>query len=173
MTANQPSIDELRRIFTYDPETGALVWKQRDDVGAAWNARHAGQPAFRTVHSEGYLTGNIWRRKYYAHRVAFAMHHGRWPAGLIDHINGDRTDNRATNLREVGLSENAKNRRAGLKQSGHAGIWWIEGAQRWRVVHRHGGRRYNVGSFATLDEAIDAMRKTLTKVHGAQDTIRA
>jgi len=173
MAADLPTVEELRKLFVYDPETGELHWKTRADVGAAWNARYAGQPAFRTVHSEGYLLGNIWRRKFYAHRVAFAIHHGRWPAGLIDHINGDRTDNRAANLREVDLSENAKNRRAGLRQSGHAGIWWIEGAQRWRVVRRHNKRRYNIGSYATLDEAIEAMREALTKVHGAQDNTRS
>lgn len=166
MTKDLPTIAELRKLFAYNPETGELIWRQRGDVPSNWNARHAGRPAFRTVHSEGYLIGKIWRRKFYAHRVVFAIHHGRWPAGLIDHVNGDRADNRAANLREVGPSENAANKRAGLRQSGHAGIWWIEGAQRWRVVRRHSGKRYNIGSFADLDEAVQAARKALTEIQG-------
>jgi hypothetical protein len=170
-TIEPVTIDQLQELLDYDPETGDLRWKPRAGQNA-WNAKHARTAAMNTKHSEGYLIGKITGRRVYAHRVAFAIHHGRWPAGLIDHINGDRTDNRADNLREVDLSENAKNRRAGLRQSGHAGIWWIEGAQRWRVVHRHNKRRYNIGSYATLDEAIEAMRETLTKVHGAQDNKR-
>ena len=167
-TIEPVTVDQLRELLTYDPENGELRWKPRAGQNA-WNAKYAHTTALSTKHSEGYLIGKVTGRRVYAHRVAFAIHHGRWPAGLIDHINGDRTDNSATNLREVDPSENAKNRRAELKQSGHAGIWWIEGAQRWRVVHRKDKRRYNIGSYATLDEAIRAMRETLTKVHDPQD----
>jgi hypothetical protein len=166
-TIEPVSVEKLAQLLSYDPETGLMAWKPRAGQ-SAWNAKHANRAAMSTQHSEGYLIGKVEGRRVYAHRVAFAIHHGRWPAGLIDHVNGDRADNRAANLREVGPSENATNKRAGLPQSGHAGIWWIEGAQRWRVVRRHNGKRHNIGSFADLDEAVQAMRKALTEMQGTQ-----
>lgn len=151
------SIERLKALLVYDPQGGALSWQQRAGQNA-WNAKHAGKPAMTTTHSEGYLIGKIEGRRVYAHRVAFAMHHGRWPTGLIDHINGDRSDNRIENIREVDHSDNAKNVRKSVKSSGTPCIWWIEGAQRWRVVVRRAGRRVCMGSFKHLDEAVTALK---------------
>lgn len=97
---------ELRQLVEYDPETGSLIWKQRDG-NARLNSKLAGKPAFAQL-SDGYLTGRIKGKNYKAHRIAWAVAYGEWPQGQIDHINGDRSDNRLPNLRVVSNSENGK-----------------------------------------------------------------
>lgn len=99
-----PSIDLLRQLLRYEPETGNLFWKERPvemfepkGRGAqgnanTWNSRHAGKQAFITKH-EGYLRGAVFAINIIAHRVAWAMHYGEWPSDCIDHVNGDGTNN--------------------------------------------------------------------------------
>lgn len=100
---------ELRQLVEYDPETGFLTWKPRDG-NARFNSKLAGKPALAQP-SKGYRTGRIKGKNYKAHRAAWAVTHGEWPQGQIDHINGDRSDNRLSNLRAVSQSENGKNQK--------------------------------------------------------------
>lgn len=113
-------IDYLNECLTYNSETGILTWKTRPEshfsspsVARRFNNLYAGKPAGGRV-ANGYLmlpfkdeTGK--RCLFYAHRIAFAMHHGRFPQAELDHINGVKTDNRATNLREAVRLQNAAN----------------------------------------------------------------
>lgn len=106
----------LKELIFYDPETGFFTWKERPEfyfktyrAFIQWNKRYANGPAFFTVAANDYLTGFIFKKKYYAHRLAWLYMTGEWPEGDIDHINGQRNDNRWENLREVNRSENLKN----------------------------------------------------------------
>lgn len=93
---------DLLELLSYDPDTGELHWKKRDekwfsDKGRSasgnrslWNARFAGKLAFTAVSAQGYLHGTIFLKGYSAHRVAWAIFHGAWPSDFIDHINGDK-----------------------------------------------------------------------------------
>ena len=88
----EPSIEWLQRNIEYDPVTGQLSTKKR---------------TLRSVLNKttGYETVNIKSSPFLVHRLAFALMNGRWPI-TIDHINGDRTDNRWTNLRECDQTQN-------------------------------------------------------------------
>ena len=116
-----PPVELLRKLLTYDPETGIFVWNPRgpsDFIGSAghgaawkaanWNAQRAGKRAF-SLRADGYLAAHFLGAMYRAHRIAWAMHYGEEPSGKIDHINGDRTDNRIVNLRVVSDTGNARN----------------------------------------------------------------
>jgi len=125
--ADKPDItpELLRQLMRYEPESGKLFWLNRSgsivpDLRErnSWNARYAGKEV-GAVNGKGYLTLEILRSSQKAHRVAWAIYYGEWPNGLIDHINGDRTDNRILNLRVVTIGESAKNR--GLQKNNPSG----------------------------------------------------
>lgn len=97
----------LREHFAYDALTGDIVWKK------GWGKTHAhaaGKPAFDSVTSEGYKHGKFCGKTMKAHRVAWFLHHGAWPKGIIDHVNGVKIDNRLENLRDVDRVVNGRNR---------------------------------------------------------------
>lgn len=162
--------ETLRRLLDYDPETGALTWRERpaemfesgaksaQDNARTWNRRFAGKPAFATNHGNGYLSGRVLGIKEYAHRVAWMIAHGTWPR-QIDHINGIKKDNRASNLRSVFQSENMKNTRLRSDNtSGFVGVSWDKRKNMWLSGIKIDGRRYHVGYFAKLNDAVTARR---------------
>lgn len=87
-----PLSEQLNMLFRYCPKTGALYWKPFITT----NPRKWGKLATRRYDS--YLSVNVARANYPAHRLVWCMNHGEWPPGLISHANGDRTDNRLENL---------------------------------------------------------------------------
>ncbi|WP_347140814.1 HNH endonuclease signature motif containing protein [Paracoccus sp. SSK6] len=112
------TVERLHLLLEADFDNGKLYWKFRprehcksDRHFHQFNSRCAGQEAFTSFQTAGYPFGTIEGHYFTAHRVLFAMYHNRWP-GEIDHIDGDRTNNRITNLREVTRSENMTNRKA-------------------------------------------------------------
>ncbi len=167
----------LRKLLRYDPETGALIWRARpvemfvmpvDPAEAKarnWNRRYAGLPAYgRSV--AGYGLVGVLSNRLLAHRVAWAIYHGRWPDGNIDHINGVRDDNRIANLREVTAAENNRNmRRRSDNKSGVSGLFWHGPTRKWRVTIRDSGRQIYLGSFANREDAI-AVRKAAERRYG-------
>lgn len=159
---NLIAVDILRQLIDYDPETGALKWRQRSlhlfpDLRAcnSWNARYSGQPALNADKGLGYRSGTVFNIRLLAHRVAFAIHTGQWPTGEIDHINGDKSDNRACNLRDVTRAENQLNRsRRRNNESGVNGV--SRRKNRWTAMIQHNGKRHHLGFFSTRDEAAQA-----------------
>ena len=164
MTRELPSADELRTLLSYDPQTGLLTWLPREG-DAAFNGQFANQPAFRTVNHNGYLRGGIGGVSYLAHRVIWKMITGEDPK-LIDHINGDRADNRIGNLRSVAHSENSRNaKRRASNTSGVNGVNWDSRRSCWVARIWRDGKRVQIGQFASLESAASA-RKKAEKLYG-------
>lgn len=170
----------LRELLEYDPKTGRLSWKKRDKKwfpsgcrgaghnASVWNARYAGCDALSCLNQDGYLHGNILGKTVRAHRAIWAMTHGEWPAGEVDHINGDPADNRQVNLRDVPHSHNVKNVR--MRQdntSGATGVYQRESGK-WRAWINVDGKRISCGDHATFSRAV-AARAEAKKVHGFTD----
>lgn len=156
-------INMLRRLMSYDPETGQITWRERtvtdcpkEKERKRWNGRYAGREAFRIVPS-GYRVGMIFRSMYRAHRVAWAMHYGVWPTGEIDHINGNRADNRIANLRDVSKAENIRNQKVRRNnRTGAIGVYPLR--NKWRAtIYR--GKCIHLGMFATFDKALAARKQ--------------
>jgi hypothetical protein len=161
--------ERLREILSYDAETGDLIWKHREPKTRGdniFNAKYAGKIAFSYIGTEGYRYGCInGHGRLAAHRVIWAIVHNVWPE-FIDHINGNRSDNRLINLREVTKSQNAQNQKCRSDNtSGMMGVNWSAQHGRWRVRVQVNGRRVHVGMFDTVEKAKEAKIKA-EKTHG-------
>ena len=100
---NEVSVEKLRELLDYDPETGVLKWKKTVNSRAV-----KGSPA-GNLDPSGYVKLRIAGVLLRAHRVAWAIHHGVWPDDEIDHRNRVRNDNRIGNLRIAGRVGNTRN----------------------------------------------------------------
>ena len=167
-----PSPELLRKLLRYDPETGILTWKWRDKAWflvessrRRWNTRFAGKEALTAIDvgGRGYKHGSITvlgLNKAYAHRVAYTIYHGDFPEFGIDHINGDPTDNRIANLRDVSQKINSRNSsRRKNNTSGVTGVYWNNQMERWCAQITVDGRTKSLGLFASLDLAIYARKE--------------
>jgi hypothetical protein len=126
----------------------------------SWNKRWALKEAFTYISQGRYKQGAIDNVNHYAHRVAWAMHYGEWPNGVIDHINGDGNDNRIKNLRLATVSDNAKNAKLSkANSSGMTGVTYIKNRGKWRGQIVHQGRCNFLGHFNDVNEAISARKK--------------
>ncbi|MCJ8336353.1 MAG: HNH endonuclease [Epibacterium sp.] len=157
----------LNRLLDYNPETGELTWKSRPNwmfkrhhiygtratSAKAWNSKNAGKPALSAL-ANGYPHGNIFRRRYRAHRVIMAMVLGEWPPEQVDHINGNRSDNRLCNLRAVDHLTNQLNRgMASSNKSGVNGVSWYKSRKKWEAYITINKKRIKLGYFETLEAA--------------------
>ena len=99
------NVDFIKSLFTHDPETGVIKNQLTRGRGG-----RPGQVA-GGINQNGYCAIVCMGRTVQAHRIAWALAFNVWPDGEIDHINGDRSDNRLSNLRDVSLGENLRNQK--------------------------------------------------------------
>ena len=158
--------DFVRSILEYDPTTGIFRWRHRADRAQNWNSRNAGKPAGSLV--QGYLQIQIPKpQNYYAHQIAWLYMTGEWPGQQIDHINGNRLDNRFSNLRLATNSQNGNNKTIQRNNvSGVAGVWFRPKLNRWEAQVSKDGRRVFRKFFLTREEATEARIKAARDFHG-------
>lgn len=146
-----PDAEYLDKRLIYDPTTGTLFW--RATGLRKWDARHAGKPALNCICAWGYRVGRINGTAFRAHRVIWKMMMRVDPAAEVDHINGDRADNRWANLRSVTHSGNMKNMRLPSdNKSGIIGVSWMQSRRKWRAT----AAGIHIGVFDTIEEAAAA-----------------
>lgn len=140
---------DLRQLvasrFAYDKDTGVFTWIV--NRGAARAGKRAG-----SAHSEGYLTLCVGYKNMYAHRIAWLLVYGSMPQpGFeIDHIDGNRANNRICNLRIVSRSQNNQNR------ANMVGVKWNKINRNWRATIAVNGKRHEIGSFCSFVDAARA-----------------
>jgi hypothetical protein len=150
-------IEYLRSRFSYEKETGILIWKDGQCAGkevGCITENKAGNK-YRTL-SIGF-SGKTYN--FMAHQMIWAITHGDW-ADEIDHKNGDGLDNRLCNLRSVCRSINNKNhKRQSNNTSGISGVSWIGRINRFRAYGMNGDRKQiNLGCHRTLFDAACARK---------------
>lgn len=155
-----PPLERLRSILSYDPVTGDLTWKvNRRNVTAGSKAGYK-RPS-------GYIYVRIDGRDYPAHRVAFALGHGVIEFGHLDHINGNRSDNRLTNLREVTSQENNRNCRVRSDNtSSYKGVDFRRARGLYRARIKLNCREIHLGYFTSPKEAALAYDAAALKYFG-------
>ena len=142
MTSAAPG---LALVLAYSPDTGVITWR------VARRGIVKGSTAGGKLSSGGYLRVCVDGRLYYAHRIAWAITHGSWPSGVIDHINGIKTDNRLSNLRDVSQATNMHNQRNAQRTIGrtskYLGVAWAKRNNKWRAAIKVFGYTKCVGYF--------------------------
>lgn len=150
----------LNKLLNYNAETGAITWAvNRGRV-------KAGDSAGYFHKKDGYFYIKIRPNRYPAHRIAWFLYHGKWPDNVIDHINGNGSDNRISNLREATVSENAHNmRRNKNNTSGYKGVCFDKVNGKWMAYVKFNGNFINLGRFTTKEDAFLAACSGRERLH--------
>lgn len=135
---------ELSEVFSYNPETGIVIRKKRTS-----NRVKVGDVA-GCKNEIGYLVVRFSNRPLYLHRVIWVMIHGHIDEGLtVDHINGNRSDNRLENLRVVTQKDNCRNCvKSKNNTSGVNGVYFRKDTGKWNASIRLSIRKYILVIFA-------------------------
>jgi hypothetical protein len=154
----------LRANLSYDAESGALTWLRK----ASYRV-NVGDVAGVVHRATGYILVGLLGGRYYAHRLAWLHSYGEWPCGLLDHINGDKVDNRICNLRQVSYSENAQNTRTPHADNRCATLGVCRSQGKYMARIKLNGVVTNLGRFDTLAEASQAYVTAKMQIHPAFD----
>jgi len=165
-----PPTETLRQRLRYDPDSGFLYWRERapedfkptahrspEYIAKRWNAQRAGNKAGHEDRTKktGGVKLTLDGASYHAARVVWAIHHGAAPSHFVDHINGDRFDNRIENLREVTASENSRNKVCTIvSATGYRGVY--PRGKRFAAVAKLNGKYIRIGYFDTAEDAAAA-----------------
>lgn len=114
----------------------------------------------------GYVRININQTLYWGHRIAFLMHTGKQPM-IIDHIDGNPSNNDFSNLREATVSQNNANSKCTEgKTSKYKGVAWHAAARKWEAYISIQNKKKHLGLFSTETAAANAYDFCASKVHG-------
>ena len=153
--------ERLRELLSYDPLTGVFTWNVRRSQRAEAGAQAGSEKA------RGYVEIKIDGRLYKAHRLAFMWMTGEFPPEHVDHINGQKADNRWCNLRPATRSQNLCNQQQHRgSASGLKGAFWDAGKGRWFSAVRVRGSRFDLGYFDSAEDAHAAYCAAAKRLHG-------
>lgn len=155
----------VKKLLDYDPVTGDLTWRYRDETdflhlgdkadaySRMFNKQFAGKKALHSVMPIGYRGGSIYDQKAYAHRIIWLWMTGENPK-TIDHKNGIKIDNRWENLRNITQKQNTRNQtRRNTNTTGHTGVFRHRGKYKAQIMID--AKTYHLGVF---DDILDAAR---------------
>lgn len=150
----------FKEYLSYDPVTGHLTWLKM--CGRGRPGEIAG-----TLEKKGYLRVQVKGHRVLCHRVAWYFIHGSLPRYQVDHINGIKSDNRAANLRHATNAQNQANRGKNKNNtSGHKGVTWRKDCRKWRAHIGKGGKKYCLGTFDRIEDAIAAHARGSREMFG-------
>ena len=158
-----PPLEELKEFLDYNPDTGIFTWiKPRK--GARLN--HVAGSLRTTDKTRGYIYIKFKDALYRANRLAYYMHHGIDPLEkLVDHIDGDKSNNKINNLRLATHLDNQKNRKLQINStSGQTGV--CRKRQGWVSYISVDKKRIHLGFFADKEDAVQARIEAEKKYFG-------
>tara|TARA_R110000822_G_scaffold5655_5_gene24253 strand:- start:1129 stop:1614 length:486 start_codon:yes stop_codon:yes gene_type:complete len=148
----------VRELFEYRDDQ--LYWRS-SGKGRSNISKPAG-----VVRPRGHREIEVKGKEYKAHRLIWLYVNGKFPDNHIDHIDGDPSNNRIENLRDVTRQENNKNKRKPrTNKSGHMGVCWHKASDKWRAHIKVDGVLKHLGLFNVLEDAV-AARQAASVKHG-------
>lgn len=164
---NDLTVARLKELLTYHPAIGVFTWNMKPNPSTRIGAV-AGH-----VERNGYRRIRLDRVNFLAHRLAIFYVSGAWPRADVDHINGQRDDNRLSNLREAEKFENQQNRPMDPKNtSGFPGVSVSKRDGKFRADIQLQGKHVFLGLFDLAVDASDAYRTAKAKYHTFCQTVR-
>ena len=150
INSTHPTADEVRKLLKYNPDTGVV---------SKIEPRNRNEAPYRTV--------LVFGKPYGEHRVAWLLATGRWPTGVIDHINGDPSDNRLSNLRDVTQKENLQNRVSAQKNNKSSGLLGVTLRKngKWGARLSVDGKNLHLGYFLSKEQAHEVYLHAKRKHH--------
>lgn len=161
-----PPVELVRELFTYDKATGVLTWQKSIN-----NRVKVGSRVGR-VSPYGYLQTSINRTHYYVHRIIWLFVKGEDPGQFqVDHIDGNRLNNRIDNLRLATAKQNGANRGKQINNtSGYKGVCWNARYKKWQagiqITLAENKKYLHIGYFDTPELAHMAYCKAAAELHG-------
>jgi hypothetical protein len=155
------SQQRLKQLLHYNPETGVFRWSTPLPSSPVKRGAIAGtidNKGYRRIGIKGVKRGNYYR----AHRLAWLYMTGEWPADQIDHIDGNRDNNRWSNLRAADAALNANNK---TRAKGYS---YIKARRRFVAQVMRNGKNHCLGYFTTADAAAEAYRRGIEWLDGAE-----
>lgn len=159
--AHTPTAEKLRKLLSYNPETGLMTWKvntgRQKKIGKIAGTNKKGD----------YSRVSIGGKTYLSHRIIWALHYGIWPSNLVDHINGEQSDNRISNLREATNLQNlANSKKQKNNKSGYKGVFWCAVKKAWVATIRINQKNKYIGKFSNAHDAALAHEEVAKEFHG-------
>lgn len=154
----RPSVQRIREVFDYNPEDGLLRWRvspnRRIRVGSVAGCKN-----------NGYYKTCLDGAEVMAHRLVWAHYHGVWPEFEIDHINGNRADNRISNLRDVPHMVNSQNIKGPFRNNSIGLLGVVKDHGRYTARIGVNGKTIHVGMYGTPEEAHAAYMGAKRNLH--------
>jgi hypothetical protein len=141
-------ITQQQAIDLFDYEDGNLYWRlpKANHINVGDLAGY--------INSDGYVIIGLKYRYYGAHRIIFLREHG-WLPKIVDHVDGNRSNNKIENLRGATRAQNAANTKKSTRnKSGHKNVSWNKKSNAWTVTIQLNGRNNFIGAFKDLEIAV-------------------
>jgi hypothetical protein len=143
--------ERANHLLSYNPSSGNFTWKVSQ--GKVKEGADVG-----TI-QHGYKKATIDKEQIKLHRLAWFITYGVWPSGQIDHIDGDKLNNKISNLRDVSMSVNMQNRYAIRRK---------ENDLPYGVTRNPKGKflaNIRIGTYDTVEEAAEAFMRAKRLIH--------
>lgn len=154
------SANSLRNLLDYDASNGDFTWRKDAArnvmAGSIAGCEKSGEYRYITIRGVQYL----------AHRLAWLYVYGVWPERQVDHINGVKSDNRISNLRQATAAQNQHNRKSQRNNtSGVKGVSFHKFSRKWWAGFNCDGEKIDLGYFDSKEDAAIAVREARERHH--------
>ena len=150
-------LEEMKQYLSYDPETGDFTRIKSDN-----NRVKVGDIA-GSLDGNGYIRIRFNLNRYLAHRLVWLFTYGKWPVNQIDHVDGNRSNNKINNLRDVTNQENQFNITKVRACSGYMGVTKLKNS--WQAKISLNYKKIYLGTFDTPELASEAYQAAKLKYH--------
>lgn len=165
-----PSQDYLRECFSYDRETGIVMWRQRplhhfksEVVQRQWNTKHLGKRAGNPLSGTRYLCVGLFGSLWGLHRIIWRMETGE-EVPQVDHRDCDGTNNKWNNLRAATHETNVLNQRGWNGRDLPKGV--SRHGRNFRAIIQFRKKSHSLGTYRTVVQAAEAYAEAAQRLHG-------